>query len=85
MYGWAQPTMCEEAVLDISQGRYVASAKVLIISLNHSIGTLFKSWSMIVSYQMMHTLLGVVATAFNRKLGLAQVQMGTKLKKRRVK
>ena len=53
--------MCDEIVIDVSQGRYMASSEVLFVFSDHKIGTLSRSWSTIDSCRMTHTLLGVVA------------------------
>ena len=43
MYGWTRPIMCDEIVLDISQGRYVGSAKILSVFPDYRIATLSKN------------------------------------------
>lgn len=67
--------MCDEIVLDISQGRYMGSTDVLWVLSDHTIGTLSKSWSTIDLCRMTHMLSGVVVSAFSHKLAPAQVQM----------
>ena len=84
LYGWTRPTMCDEIVIDVSQGRYMASSEVLFVFSDHTIGTLSRSWSTIDSCRMTHTLWGAVASAFRHKLAPAQVQIWTKLRKTRL-
>ncbi len=67
--------MCDEIVLDVSQGRYMGSTEVLCVFSDHTTGTLSRSWSTIDSCRMTHMLLGVVVLAFSHKPAPAQVQM----------
>ena len=67
--------MCDEIVVDVSQGRYIGSTEVQCVFSDHTIGTLSRSWSTIDSYRMTHMLLGVVVSAFSNKLAPAQVQI----------
>ena len=50
--------MCDESVLDVSQGQYVGSTEVLCTLSDHTIGTLSRGWSTIDLRQMTHMLLG---------------------------
>lgn len=67
--------MCDEIVLDISQGRYVGPTDVQCALLDHKIGTPSKNWLTIDSSRMTHMLLGAVVSVFGHKLASAQAQI----------
>jgi len=67
--------MCDEIVLDISQGRYVGSTDILYVFPDHIIGTLSKNLSTIDSSRMTRMLLGAVVSVFSHNLATAQVQV----------
>lgn len=67
--------MCDEIILDISQGRYVGSTDVQCALPDHKIGTPSKNWSTIDSSRMTHTLLGAVVSVLGHNLAPAQVQI----------